>query len=276
MVVVDDDSLLSNTTWKTPAKKAKTYTDSEQWTIDRLNLWLKSEGQHCQYSKELADLVKYWNENVPNLWQAPNMDDHSAHLATVKKKSWCYLAKGNLQTVKQFMQDLYRCGDLDKIERGEKMLQDRGMPRIPQENTPLGAKRECIKACYVMRVLRSIEGEIVDSTHPHFGREQNIGLHDIVSQESMNWIEKNGQLMYGGKMFQGQVDAGYCPLCPYSSQSHWTFNNHVRLYFHTSMVCGMVDCWYVSHSAESMWKHAVEHGLATTEPIAQTKHSKKK
>ena len=77
-------------------------------------------------------------------------------------------------------------------------------------------------------------------------------------------------------MFQGQVDAGYCPLCLYSSQSHLMLNNHVRLHFLTSMVCGMADCWYVSHSAESMWKHAAEHGLATAEPIAQTKHGKKK
>ena len=58
MVVVDDDSPLSNTTQKTLAKKAKTYTASEQRTIDRLNLRLKSKGRHCQYSKELADLVK--------------------------------------------------------------------------------------------------------------------------------------------------------------------------------------------------------------------------
>ena len=123
---------LSNTTQKTLAKKAKTYTASEQRTIDRLNLRLKRKGQHCQYSKELADLVKYRNENVPNLWQAPNIYDHSEHLATMKKKSWCYPAKGNLQTVKQFMQDLYGCGDPDKIECGEKMLLDRGMPGIPQ------------------------------------------------------------------------------------------------------------------------------------------------
>ena len=226
MVVVDDDSLLSSSNRKTPAKKAKTYTASEQDTIDRLTCRLKSEGHYCQYRKELADLVKYLDDNVPNLQQAPNTDDHSVHLSTVKK-SWCYLAKGNLQNVKQFVWELAGCGDPDKIERGEKMLRDRGMPRIPQENTKPGTKQERIKACYVMRVLRSIEGEIIDSTHPDFGWEQNIGLHDIVSQESMKQIEKNGQLMFGGKMFQGQVDAGYCPLCLYSSQNHQTLNNHV-------------------------------------------------
>ena len=224
-MVADDDSPLSSSNRKTPAKKAK--TASEQDTIDRLTCQLKSEGHYCQYKKELADLIKYRDDNVPNLQQALNMDDHSAHLSTMKKKSWCYLAKGNLQTIKQFVQDLAGCGDPDKIECGKKMLRDRGMPGIPEENILPGTKQECIKARYVMRVLRSIEGEIIDSTHPDFGREQNIGLHDIVSQKSMKQIEKNGQLMFGGKMFQGQVDARYCPLCLYSSQNHQTLNNHV-------------------------------------------------
>ena len=136
------------------------------------------------------------------------------------------------------------------------MLWDRGMPGIPQENTPKGERREHIKAHYVMKVLRSIKGEMIDATHPDFGREQNIGLHDIVSQGSMNRIEKNGQIMVGGKTLQGRVDYGYCPLCPYASQNHLMLNNHIWLHFHVSMVCRMADCWYVSHNADDMWKHA--------------------
>ena len=178
--------------------------------------------------------------------------------------------------MRQFLRDLVDCGDPEKIKHGEHMLQGRGMPGIPQENTPPGAKREHIKARYVMRILRSIEGECIDTTHPDFGRVQNIGLHDIVSPESMNRIEKNGQVIYRGQVFQKKVDTGYCPLCTYSSQNHQTLNNHVRLHFHMTMLCGMADCWYVSHSAEDMWKHAAGHGLATTEPIAQTKCGKKK
>ena len=71
------------------------------------------------------------------------------------------------------------------------------MPGIPQENTPPGAKRECIKARYVMCILKSIEGELINTTHTDFGQVQIIGLHDIVSPESMNRIEKNRQVIYG-------------------------------------------------------------------------------
>ena len=140
------------------------------------------------------------------------------------------------------MQGLYGWGDEKKIERGERMLWDRGMLGIPQEVSKKDFKRERIKAHYVMRVQRSIEGEILDVTDPNYSWEHNIGLHDIVSLESMNRVEKNGQLVYGGKTFMGQVDARYYPLCLYSSQSHCTLNNHVRLHFQTTMVCRMADC----------------------------------
>ena len=117
--------------------------------------------------------------------------------------------------MRQFLQDLKVCRDQEKIKH---MLWDPGLPGIPQDNTLTGTKWECIKAHYVMYILRSIEGEVIGTTHPDFGRVQNIGLHDIVSPELMNRVEKNGQVIYGGQVFQKKVDTGYCPLCTYSSQ----------------------------------------------------------
>ena len=142
------------------------------------------------------------------------------------------------------------------------------MPGIPQDNTLKGEKRELIKARYMMKVLRSVKGEIIDAKHPDYSRDQNIGLYDIVSLASMKKVERSGQMTVWGKSIKGSVDYGYCPLCLYASQNHWTLNNHVQLYFHVTMACGMPNCWYVTHSAESMWKHATSHRLHTAEPIA--------
>ena len=125
-----------------------------------------------------------------------------------------------------------------------------------------------IKAHYVMKVLWSIEGEEIDVRHPDYGRDQNIGLHDIVSPVLMRKVERNGQVMVQGKLISASATYGYCLLCPYASQNHRTLNNHMRLHFHTTMACGMPDGWYVSHSTESMWKHAIYHGLQIAEPIA--------
>ena len=71
VVVVDedDDETLPSRSHKTPAKKPKIQqpTAAQQDVLNRLTLQLKSEGRNCQYSHEMADLVKYRNEKVANL-----------------------------------------------------------------------------------------------------------------------------------------------------------------------------------------------------------------
>ena len=119
---------------------------------------------------ETAGLTKYHNDRVPGLRGAPNTDDHSADLSEVKKESWSYPAKGNLSTVWQFIKELQECcPDAEKRLLADKTLREKGMPGIPQESTLKGRKQELIKACYVMKVLQSIEGETIDAKHPDYG-----------------------------------------------------------------------------------------------------------
>ena len=244
-------------------EKSHVYTQEELNGLDTLLLRLKSEAWSIQYSMETAKLTKYYNDHVPGLRGAPNTDDHSAYLSRVKKKSWSYPAKGNLTTVQQFIRELEGCSDAEKRCQADKTLWDKGMPGIPQDNTLKGEKQELIKAHYIMKVLWSIEGEIIDAKHPDYGRDQNIGLYDIVSPVPMRKVEKSGQITVWGKSITGRVDYRYCPLCPYASQNHWTLNNHVWLHFHMTMACGMLNCWHVTHSTESMWKHSASHRLHT-------------
>ena len=65
------------------------------------------------------------------------------------------------------------------------------MPGVPQENIK-GGKQEIIKAHYIIYVLRSVEGETIDCKHPDYGRDQIIGLYDIVSPASMRKVERSG------------------------------------------------------------------------------------
>ena len=205
---------------------------------------------------------------MPGLRGTPNTDDHCTYLSDVKKESWSYPAKGNLITVWQFMKELAGCKDAEKRHHADKTLRDKGMPRIPQDSTPKGGKRELIKACYVMWVLGSIEGEVIDAKHPNYGLDWIIGWFDIVSPASMKKVEKNGHITVQGKVISRKANYRYCPLCLYASQNHRTLNNHIRMHFHTSMACGMKDCWFISHSTDTMWKHATSHGLHTAKPIA--------
>ena len=247
--------------------KSRAYTQDELAGLDSLLLWLKSEARSIQYAMETAGLTKYCNNHVPGLRSAPNTDDHSAYLTEVKKESWSYPAKGNILTIWQFVEELKGCADPEKRLQADKVLWDRGMPGVPQENIK-GGKWEMIKACYIIYVLRSVEGEMIDCKHADYSWDQNIGLYDIVSPASMRKVERSGQTMVRGKSIKGSVDYGYCPLCPYASQNHQTLNNHVWLHFQLTMACGMPDCWYITHSAESMWKHATKHGLHTAKPVA--------
>ena len=172
--------------------------------------------------------------------------------------------------VRRFIKELKGCPDPEKRRKADKMLQDKNMPGVPQELAHKGGEQESLKACYVMTVLQSIEGRIIDARDADYGQEWNISLHDIVSLAAMKKVERSGQAMIQGKAIKGNVNYGYCPLCSYASSNHWTLNNHVRLHFHTSMASGMPDCWYVTHNAEHMWKHAANMGSILLSPWLST------
>ena len=144
-----------------------------------------------QYNLELATLVDYWNKSVPNLKGPPNTDDHSKYLSQVQDISWSYPAKGNLWTARQFFQELQACKNREMVEQGEAVLRDRGMLGIPQES----GKSRPIKARYVICVLRSVEGHIIDASDSDYRRDWNIGLYDIVSAASTKKVEKHGQML---------------------------------------------------------------------------------
>ena len=264
----DDDPLPERPKGTGKKEKSRAYTQDELDGLESLCLWLKSEARSIQYSMETAGLTKYRNDHVPGLRGAPNTDDHSAYLAEVLKESWSYPAQGNLCMVRKFVKELEGCPDEEKRCQADKTLRDKSMPGVPQEINQKEGKQELLKARYIMKVLRSIEGETIDAKHLDYSRDQNIGLYDIVSPASMRKVERSGQIMVWGKSIKGSVNYRYCPLCPYASQNQRTLNNHVRLHFRTTMACGMLDCWYMTHSAEHTWKHAAQHGLHTAEPVA--------
>ena len=80
---------------------------------------------------------------------------------------------------------------------------------IPQESGKSGP----IKAQYIIRVLWSAEGRIIDALDSDYGRDWNIGLYDIVSAASTKKVEKHGQMLWKGRSVSGKVSYGYCPFC---------------------------------------------------------------
>ena len=272
VVLEDDDSTPLSGKIKSTGKKARAHTPGKDDGFEALSQRLKGKAWAVQYNLKLAILTEYQNLHIPNLKGPPNTDDHLAYLSSVKDVSWSYPAKGNLITTRQYFKDLKASKDWEVIEVGDNVLQEKGMMGIPQESIKAGP----IKCRYVIFVLRSVEGQIIDALDSDYGRDWNIGLYDIdiISPASTRKVEKSGTLVYKGRVVQGKVTYGYCPFCSYASTNHWTLNNHIRMHLHLTLACGMKDCWFVTHSSDLMWKHAASHRLTISEPIAVTAKKK--
>ena len=159
VILEDDDSTPLPGKIKSTGKKARTHNLGEDEGFEALSQCLKGEAWAVQYNLELAILTEYQNLHIPNLKGLPNTDDHSAYLSSVKDVSWSYPAKGNLITACQFFKDLKASKDQEAIEVGDNVLLEKGMMGIPQESI----KARPIKCQYVIFVLRSVEGLIIDA-----------------------------------------------------------------------------------------------------------------
>ena len=102
--------------------------------------------------------------------------------------------------------------------------------------------------------FRSIEGQIIDAHDSDYGCDWNIGLYDIMSATSTKKVDKHGQMLWKGHSVSSKISYRYCPFCFYASTNHWMLNHDILIHLHLSLACGMPDCWFITHSAESMWK----------------------
>ena len=264
VILEDDDSTPLPRKIKGMGKKARTHNPGKDEGFEALFQGLKGKARAVQYNLELAILTEYQNFHIPNLKGPPNTDDHLAYLSNVKDMSWSYPAKGNLITARQFFKDLKASKDLEAMEAGDNILWEKGMMGILQESLKAGP----IKCRYVIFVLRSVEGKIIDTLDLDYRWDWNIRLYDIVSPASTRKVEKTGTLVYKGRVVQGKVTYRYCPFCSYASTNHWTLNNHIQMHLCLTLACGMKDCWFVTYSSDLMWKHAASHELTILEPIA--------
>ena len=165
VILEDDDSTPLPRKIKSTGKKARTHNPGEDEGFEALSQHLKGEAWAVQYNLELAILTEYQNLHIPNLKGPPNTDDHSAYLSNVKDVSWSYPAKGNLITTRQFFKDLKASKDREAIEVGDNVLWEKGMMGIPQESI----EARLIKCWYVIFILRSVEGLIIDALDSDYG-----------------------------------------------------------------------------------------------------------
>ena len=73
------------------------------------------------------------------------------------------------------------------------------------------------------------EGNAIACDHLEYGKEQNIGLHDVVSLAAMARVTATETYVVDGVPTTVKADYAYCPFCSYACLNHRAINNHVRM-----------------------------------------------
>ena len=63
------------------------------------------------------------------------------------------------------------------------------------------------------------EGNAIACDHPEYGKEQNIGLHDVVNPSAMTRVTATETYIVDGIPTTVRVDNAYCPFVPTRAQT---------------------------------------------------------
>ena len=139
--------------------------------------------QNEKYSEELPELQAYRKKFVTNNQRVTiNLDSHVHYLEMVwEDKSLypnCNVVLGTW-LIEQLRKN-HRCTEADNMQA----IIDKGLkshaPRDFSEPDAL-----VIKPLYFIRCLQKSNGEMLNARDNNYGDDQNIGLHDLVSEPSM-------------------------------------------------------------------------------------------
>ena len=111
---------------------------------------------------------------------------------------------------------------------------------------------------FAVQVLMDCEGNLIDCDHQVYGKEQNIGLHDVISPAAMARVMAWETYIVDGIPTTIKADNAFCPFCAYTTSNHRAINNHVRMHFGAILVCGWPGCYFVHMQSKKMIEHALK------------------
>ena len=208
-----------------------------------------------------------------------NTDDHSAYIDYVlrnNKQSYICQSFHLFSVDAYFRRVKYKIGQatgkekdwLQEVYNSAQMTLSKKLAGIK------GRTSDNTLARYLIRVLKSTDGEILDTSHLQYGAEQNLGLHGLVSPVATARVTWSKKKIFHDSWGDGHIEHGFCPLCTYSSGRHRALSNHIRTHFRLAMYCGW--CYYTSVSTEDMFKHGKAHDIIRAQPLQPEKKTEKK
>ena len=162
--------------------------------------------------------------------------------------------KRNLMSVERLLSRITKyANELEKRLKEAHQMTRATFPMV--QGMPSGDK--CTPAL-VVHVLMDCEGNIIACDHSVYGKEQNIGLHDIVSPAAMARVTATETYIVDGVPTMIKADYAYCPFCSYACSNHRAINNHVRMHFRAILMCGWPGCYFVHMQSKKMIEHSAK------------------
>ena len=243
------------------AKEAKRRAKQQQLEADKRTARVKliHTVRLEKYSEELPELQAYHKKYMTNTQCATiNLDSHAHYLELIWQDKSLYPNR-NVILGTWLIEQLQKNGRNTEVDN-VKAINDKGMNCHAPRDFPNLDSLPIIHPLYFIQCLQRSNGAMLDSTDDNYRDDQNIGLHDLVSQPSMRRLCTSRKVTVNNRRLMTPIDAGYCPFCEYHSGCHKTLNNHVRIHLGLSLFCGIGGCFFATSCCKALIQHAImEH-----------------
>ena len=257
-------------------RNIKRDADLEKFRLEQCEAKAKemSKVKHQKLQREQDfRAVRTYRKSIPDaLLETINGADHSSYLLERYQKENNYMNKKcghkrNLMTVKRLLTRIAKYADepTKRLKEAQQVIKST-FPMV--QGMPSGDK--CTPEFAAHRVLQDCDGNVIDCDHQEYRKEQNIGLHDVVSPAAMARVTARETYIVDGIPTTIKADNAYCPFCAYTASNHRAINNHVWMHLRTILVCGWPGCYFVHMQSKRMIEHSAEaHGMARAKPARE-------
>ena len=231
----------------------------------------KVKHRKLQCEQDFRALQNYRKSIHGALLETINGAGHSSYLLGRFQKENNYMSKKcghkrNLMTVERLLTRIAKYADepTKRLKEAQQVIKST-FPMV--QGMPSGDK--CTPQ-FAVHVLMDCDGNLIECDHQEYGKEQNIGLHDVVSPAAMAQVTAWETYIVDGIPTTIKVDNAYCPFCAYTASNHRAINNHVWMHLRAIMVCRWPGCCFVHMQSKRMIEHSTEaHGMARAKPARE-------
>ena len=231
----------------------------------------RAKHRKLQHDQDFKALRNYWKSLPADLLNTINGADHSGFLLGRLQKEGNYMSKKsgrerNLMSVDCLLSRIAKyANEPEKRLKEAHQMTKATFPMV--QGMPSGNK--CTPELVVC-VLMDCEGNAIACDHLEYGKEQNIGLYDVVSPAAMARVTATETYIMDGVPTTVKADYAYCPFCSYACSNHRAINNHVRMHFRAILMCGWPSCYFVHMQSKKMIEHSAEvHNMARAQPARE-------